>query len=316
MESFSARTWPAALLVCFLILPAVYAQTQAPAPERRTIVVSVVDKEGNFVEGLTAEDFRGEFRGQPVTIDSAMEHGGTKYVVVLLDSSASSRDLWRRTWAALEDLMVSLPSPHQLVVCSFGETLSVLGMVPAGGGLDRAKAMLGELQRKAGKPGGATSLYDALVEVTNLRVFAGAPDALYVISDGMDTTSRASRETVQRRLAARGLRTFFLLLPSDPDRGSTASSRARRDVSAAAESSGGVVFDFSRRWPPGDDPLSSIRPQYLSMVRTYTVSFTLPTAVDKPSKWKLELVNEKGQALAGVELLYPHTLAPPERPED
>jgi hypothetical protein len=59
-----------ALALLFATAP---AWAQAPAPERRTLAVSVLDKDGKAVHGLTAENFRGECRGQPVRILSAAE---------------------------------------------------------------------------------------------------------------------------------------------------------------------------------------------------------------------------------------------------
>jgi len=290
---------------------------QGLAGERREIAVSVVDQDGNLVEGLTAENFRGEFRGRPVNIESVVVQGGLKNVAVFLDKSKSGSEQWARIWTALEDLIISLEPPHLVTVFTFGEDLVVHGTAPAGWDPEQARAALVELQKKVGQPEGSTALYDALLTAADIKISGKTPAALYVISDGVDTTSKAMAASVERVLAMRGVRLFFLLLPPAPDEDSRAARRGRRDAQELTKNSGGLLFDLSRHWPSGDDPFTPIRPMYLSMVRNYVLSVSLPARVDKQRKWKLEVVDENGKKLKKVTLAYPRYLAPlPELPND
>lgn len=81
------RRWACVLLFVMLVGLPLHAQTAQP--ERRTIAVSVLDKGGKAVHGLTAENFRGEFRGQAVRILSATEDSSPRRIAIVVDTSGS-----------------------------------------------------------------------------------------------------------------------------------------------------------------------------------------------------------------------------------
>lgn len=79
-------------LVALLILFLLSISTTAQAQERRVIPVSVVGKDGKIVEGLTAANFRGKFRGKEVTIISANLPPKPLRIAILLDTSKSMKE--------------------------------------------------------------------------------------------------------------------------------------------------------------------------------------------------------------------------------
>lgn len=51
------------------------------------------------------------------------------------------------------------------------------------------------------------------------------------------------------------------------------------------------------------------------MKNVYQVVVELPREVDKPRKWKLEVVDEHGKKMKGVKVFYPRLLVPLEEAE-
>ena len=296
--------------ICFVVEVA-SALAQAPAfSETRVAPVSVVDRDGKPVLGLTAANFKGEFRGQPVRIEDVTLQGGQRHIAVLLDVSISIKKnptAWELAWAAAQDLMLTLQPPHLFSMVTVSDKAIYRTAISAGVEQDISAALRG-LEAEAQTQGGTSSLFDAMLGVSELKLSGRPPDLLYVISDGIDNTSRNGVETVEAKLAASGVRPFFLLLPpvDEPYLARLARKRVRR----IAEACGGRVIDFSRGEYNKTDPFASTRPLYDSMIRPYAITVALPVQVDRPREWKLEVVDERGKKLKNVELAYPHLLVP------
>src|SRR3972149_2012270 len=80
---------PLLLLVGAALEALAQACTCEGGPLRRTLAVNVLDEQGNQVSGLTAANFRAEFRGQPVKILSAALDTQPRRIVLLVDVSES-----------------------------------------------------------------------------------------------------------------------------------------------------------------------------------------------------------------------------------
>src|SRR3990167_9413094 len=109
-----------ALLLASVALDARAQACAADNPLRRTLPVNVLDQQGNLVRGLTAADFRAEFRGHPVKILSLTRTTGSRRIVILLDvsgSMASSKSKWEVARMAAED------------VAAYAATGSLFGLV-------------------------------------------------------------------------------------------------------------------------------------------------------------------------------------------
>src|SRR3972149_226841 len=77
-------------------------------PRRRTLAVNVLDEQGNQVSGVTAANFRAEFRGPPGKILSAALGTQPRRIVLLLDTSGSMAarvGKWELAAEAAEDLL-------------------------------------------------------------------------------------------------------------------------------------------------------------------------------------------------------------------
>src|SRR5260370_7462006 len=79
-----------AMLLAFAFLPASHTFAQSSDCLHRTLLVGVTDRNGAPVEGLTASDFRAEFRVKPVRILSVANDDRPHRIVSLLAATATT----------------------------------------------------------------------------------------------------------------------------------------------------------------------------------------------------------------------------------
>lgn len=201
------RNWVSATLV--VVLGGLALHAQAPAPERRTLAVSVLDKEGKAVHGLTAENFRGTFRGQPVRILSATEDTSPRRIALLLDTSNSAREprAFSANWAVIEDVVLKLGDKHEISFSIFAG--GVERRVSFTRGVPTLQDTLSKTKAFA-KLGGGTAVHDAVVGAAKQFTPPAFGDAILIVSDMVDTASSKSAEQAERILAREGVRTFIV----------------------------------------------------------------------------------------------------------
>jgi len=105
-----------------LMLGLVWAAGSVAAQERRVVAVNVLDEQGRQVTGLTAENFRGKYRGQPVRIVAAEWDTGPKRIVILLDMSESMDGVpgkWSYARTAFQGLLAHGPEGARLALVTF-----------------------------------------------------------------------------------------------------------------------------------------------------------------------------------------------------
>lgn len=160
------------------------------------VPVSVLDKAGQPVIGLKAEDFRvsDEGKRQQVTLFSG-ERSALR-IALALDVSGSMQNKIRQVEAALRHFIQLLEPVDEIMVITFNDRVHVLQDFTS----DREE--LGRILDKL-EPVGSTLLYDAAAEAIR-RVARGPAEskAVVVVSDGVDTGSAISFNAL-RELARR-----------------------------------------------------------------------------------------------------------------
>ena len=307
-----------ALLLASVALDA-RAQVCTPdAPLRRTLAVNVLDKQGNLVRGLTAADFRGEFRGHPVKILSLTRTTGSRRIVILLDVSGSMTGSQRKMklgLTAAEDAAVYSSAETRLGLLIFAE--KVVDKVDFSEGRSTVAAKLAAI--KAGKEPpydvkGGTALIDTLVEATRMLGTGKSGDAVYVITDGGDSASRTRYRDMEGGLLVAGVR-FYAFALYDPiaQRSMPEYLWGPNWLLDSARNTGGAFVGVGDI-PRSDDELQALgavtRRVYEQMAEFYGVEAELAQAVDKPRDWKLEVVNADGKRRKDVEVVYPRKLVP------
>ena len=311
------RLLPLVVLVVGVALDAPAQVCSPDAPLRRTLAVNVLDQQGNLVRGLTASDFRGEFRGQPVKIVSATPDTNPRRIVVLLDASASmtgNRNHWELGLRAARDMAAFAPSGSSVALMLFaskvikktefskGEQILADEMESLGDGYEAPE----NLRR--------TALIDAMVEGIRLLEPPTVGDAMYVIGDGGDNKSQTRYRAMEQMLFASGIRMFaFGIFDPIAERGmpelvwgpsmlhDTAVNTAGAWIAVE-----GIGFNEEKLKELG----AIARRMYEQMAEFYRVDMELPVGVSKPQGWKLEVVDSKGKRRKDVEVIYPRKLVP------
>jgi Ca-activated chloride channel family protein len=161
------------------------------------VPATVVDSRGVAVTNLKLEDFELRVDGQPNTISEISRAETPVRMAMLFDNSGSLsefRDFEKR--AAIKFFRNVLRPVDQAAV--FSVSTEVTLAEPLTNDARRLQLTI----ESFGKPEGATSLFDAIIEAGKyLRPYMGRR-VIVIVSDGVDTTSRADFDlTLQHALA-------------------------------------------------------------------------------------------------------------------
>jgi VWFA-related protein len=171
--------------------PAARRATFAADTRTVRVPVSVLDRSGQPVLGLRAEDFRisDEGKRQPVTLFSGERRA--LRIAVALDVSGSMDNKIRQVERALKHFIDLLEPKDEILVLTFNDRVNVIQDFTS----DREQ--LGRVLDML-TPFGGTALYDAAAEAIR-RVAPGAAEskAVVLVSDGLDTSSATSLEALR-----------------------------------------------------------------------------------------------------------------------
>ncbi len=236
--------------------------------------VSVKDRQGRFVPGLSAESFTVLEDGHPQRITFFDPYDRPVTVGVLLDESRSMTPKRREVIAAARALIEESNRLDEIFVLHFNESVSA--GLPAGIPFSsNPRELFAALSREV--PGGKTALYDVLWDgMEHLRLGRRDKKALVLISDGGDTASRHNRketlEMVERSPAT--LYAIGLYEEGDPDRDPGFLRRISR-------TSGGEIY-----LPSGTKELLSVCHRIAREIRTrYTIGY-IPEARQRTAPFR------------------------------
>jgi len=227
--------------------------------------VSVKDRGGGWVAGLSKDDFRVDENGAPQDITVFANNDIPVTVGILVDNSRSMTpkraEVLSAATAFIED-----SNPHdEIFVLNFNDTVK-RGLPQGVLFSDNLRQLRGALSR--GFPEGRTALNDAIVDgLQQLEKGKRDKKTLIVISDGGDNASHHTRaemlDLVERSLAT--IYTIGLFDPGDPDRDPGI-------LKKLARLTGGVAY-----FPVGLEDLTGACQKIAKDIRTrYTVGYIPP----------------------------------------
>jgi Ca-activated chloride channel family protein len=229
--------------------------------------VSVKDRSGGFVTGLSKENFQvlENNMPQPITVFAREDLPVT--AGILLDESRSMQFKRTEALAAADALIVAGNPRDEVFVLNFNETVR-RGLPEGQLFSDDPQQLRAALYR--GHPFGRTALYDAVIAgLEQLELGQRDKKALILISDGGDNMSRHPREAVFEKLD-RGAATVYTVGVYD----SEDQDRSPGILKHLAGISGGEAF-----FPESLDDLTAVCKGIAREIRTrYTVGY-----VPKPS---------------------------------
>jgi Ca-activated chloride channel homolog len=217
-----------ALLICCLGVAWPLAAQQEPVPKntirinvnRVNIGVMVTSSSGEFIKGLTAEDFQIFDNGaeQPLTGFLSMED--PNQVLVLVESGPAAYAVAQTELDGLESLVDALAPQDKVAVATYAQGPQMLEALSAD--RDSAKGAIRRIHI-AGTLGSINLTSSVLTVLDSLDALHGRK-ALVLVSTGVDS-STGSLPALEQRLLTSDIRIF-------------------------AVSSGGMLPKFSRRKPP------------------------------------------------------------------
>ena len=161
---------------------------------RVNMLFTVTDKKGRFITNLTKGDFEVQEEKKPQSIvEFVAESDLPLRLGVLIDTSNSIRDRFRFQQEAAVEFINSVMRPQDLAaVVAFDTGPELVSDLTA------STEKLAKAVRDL-RPGGGTSLYDAIYYICKERLMMDQPRhkfrrALVILSDGDDNQSRYSRD--------------------------------------------------------------------------------------------------------------------------
>lgn len=200
------------------------------------IPASVVDSNGFAVTGLRLEDFELRVDGQLKTISELTRTESSVKMAMLFDNSGSldfARDFEKQ--AAKHFFRKVMRSSDEAAIYSI-ETESYLAQP-----LTSDIGLLERTIESFGKPEGATSLFDAIIDASAyLHPYKGRL-VLVIVSDGVETTSRNDFETTMQRVLAADCQ-IFIVQTGLYDGANLRALAAERRMEQLSGQTGGAVY--------------------------------------------------------------------------
>jgi Ca-activated chloride channel homolog len=171
-----------------------HAQTFNSNVEQVAVPVTVSSERNAPLSDLRPNDFRVFDDGRPVPIVAFGRVRQSVHMVLLLDTSASMMQSLPEVSAAATALVAHLGPDDSVQVGTFSSSLQLSPPLSA-----PDHQMVERLRLVAG--GNTTILYDALIEGCGAFTNEMSRRAIFVVSDGVDTSSSATARTVMQRAA-------------------------------------------------------------------------------------------------------------------
>ncbi|MGH9712678.1 MAG: vWA domain-containing protein [Candidatus Acidiferrales bacterium] len=291
---------------------------QADSCPRRALPVSIINKRGEAVHGLSANNFQAMVKGKAVKVLSVTANDPHVRTMILLDRSSSMLQgelVWNGYLEAAKALASRMPHGSVTGVTAFAD--EILGSVPFTSdaeGLRDALSGLSSVPKSLKQRGGATALWDALVSAASFFENPRPGDTIYALTDGGDNSSRIRHERAQKILESKGIRLFAFSIPAGGERGTRGEAR---DLEQLARATGGNVVTVTRKYKELAALLTDgsgkpteeagwLASQFHQIYDFYQIEIELPEIGKKPSKWSLVVVGPNQPDLV---LSYPQELA-------
>ncbi len=325
------------LLVGLLALPAILLQASLASDEsclRRSVSVTVADRNWAPVPGLQPADFRAEFRGKPINILSVIPDNGPHRIVIILDASGSigqppttmpGQNNWPLERQMASHLVEIRPRETTFALLIFND--KVIDQIDFSQGpeavVEKLRQIGADSNYQKAHVKGRTALWDTVLVGLGLLHDPTSADAVYLITDGGEDASRATSTDVRRRLAPSSSRVFVsLMVSSAGNRNRTPKElNGPEEMSKIAHATGGAIFGPVAQGSAGPVLLladsnqnltisTGLRNFYQTMLGGYRMEIELPSLVDEWRELKLELSKEKQLQFKDSQIGYTRDLAP------
>jgi Ca-activated chloride channel homolog len=272
------------------------------------IPVSVIDTKGHAVTGLKLEDFELWIDGQLRSLTD-ISHGEAPVRLAMLFDNSGSIDFAREfeKQAAMHFFRKVMRPGDEAAVFSI-ETDSYLAQ-PLTSDIRKLEQTIANF----GRPSGATSLFDAILDASGyLRPNVGRR-VIVIVSDGVETTSRADFETTMRKVLADNCQIFVVQTGLYDSANVRALAAERRMEQFAIQTGGGayipkttsdlegvfkeIAADLAQQYV-----LSYYQPEHQRDGRMHVIDLRLKVQKDVRVRARKAYFSPKGVAVTATEM--------------
>jgi len=166
------------------------------SPPAVEVLVTVTDKNGKSVPGLSRADFKVFEDGKPQAITGFSDTGSlVSAIVIILDRSGSTRNSERELGAILDTSLPLIETLLQTGQAKAALVTTINSSVVINQNLTDDPSKLKEaINATRGQVWGGTSFYDALTSVASVLANFHGRKLILSIGDGSDTSSRFSNQ--------------------------------------------------------------------------------------------------------------------------
>jgi len=317
-------------VVLFLILTLCTRTTAAQDPPclRRVVPVALRDEQNLPIQNVSISDLEAKVHGKPVKILSLAPDPRPHRLVLILDASGSMGStageppLFALEVALARHFFQANHQRSQIALLVFNNDVTEVVDFAQGNSAvgDKLQQISGNHNFVKTAVKGRTALRDAILAGLHLLEHPGPPDALYVLTDGIDNNSKHSAADMRHQLAVTSVRLFAVLLRKEADRDRTPLELSGPDdLSEIAGKSGGEILSTAA-WHGSQMALSAhsdtkLRPEetmarlYQTILGDQLMEIELPSSMAKDERWELKLSDSARLQWKGAHITYPTALA-------
>src|SRR6266403_515372 len=311
-----------------LALCARAAGAQEFSCQHRALPVALRDKQNLPIQVISATDLDAKVHGKPVKILSLAPDPRPHRLVLILDTSESMGSMTGESppfaleFGLARHFFEVNQHRSQIALLMFNNNVTEVIDFARGNSAvgDKLQQIANDSNYLKANVKGRTALRDAIMQGLQLLDHPSSADALYLLSDGGDNSSKRSAADVTQRLAVTSVRLFVVLLRKNDGY----SNRAPEDLSGTdelseiARKSGGEILSAaagnSKKIALSADPEAKLKTQetlarlYETILRDSLLEIELPFPIAKNEHWELRLSDAAHRQWKGAQITYPTTL--------
>jgi hypothetical protein len=308
----NASRWPFRWLTMVLALSLAATASSLSAQEKpcatEAVFVNVENHNGGPVVGLTAANFHGLVGKESVSISSA-EPAQIKRIVIVSDQSGSMyvADAYTSAASLVANIVAHAPAAYQFALLTYSKNTRVRNPLTTNrnelmNALREAMAV-----RAPDGPSATSSTLDAAIAGLELLAPSGPGDAVLLVTDGGESSSKASFIDVELRFARSDVRLFAAIpvTTATPNASPEYQTVIAQPLKKMVEAAGGEVFWFAGKPPevrmdPHHPDLPGGPSGLLEKMTTgYRLQIATPTTVTKTTDLKIELASNSNVNTSG-----------------
>ena len=255
-----------------------------PITDLVSFTVTVTDGYDRLVTGLNKADFELFEDKIRQDISHFSEEDAPINMGIIFDVSGSMKGKLDRAKEALKEFVLTSHSSDDFFLVGFNQRANLVAEFTDGETLINKLTLV--------NPTGQTALYDATyLGVEKVKQGRHSRNALLLISDGQDNSSRYTYPELRKRLKEAGVQIYCIgIVEMGGAAGGSLDSQGQAILEEIAQSTGGKAF-FPRSAAELEDVTSKIA---LELRHQYSIGYS-PTNVKRDGQWHKIKVNVKGR---------------------